>query len=372
MRAIGRSARGSAYLLVPLLLASLYAGFAASATEERIIVNMLIAVVLVIGIQIFSGNSGILTFGHVAFLGVGAYVAAIATMSPERKAATVDGMPAFLVDFTVGPIPALVLGGVSAALVALVVGLVLTRMPPFALAMSTIGVLVIFIVCVEGATTITKGPTGLSGIPIHTTVFSAFVVAAAVILLARWFRESSTGIRLRASREDETAAAVLGIDVERMRLRAWVLSALVMGVGGAVWAEYSLAFGPGQLFFDRTFALLAPLVLGGLTTVSGAVVGSVIYAIIVELLKPVQDGFELGFVSVGAIPGLTPIVLALLLFLVLRFRPYGLMGSHEIDEMVDRIFKGRRAVGNGTSSVSTESVDRGLGLVASVRPDEPG
>lgn len=371
MRAIKQSARGSAYLLVPLLLASLYAAFAASPSEERIIVNMLIAVTLVVGIQLFSGNSGILTFGHVAFLGVGAYVAAIATMPAERKGLTVDGMPDLLVDFTVGPLPALALGGIAAALVALIVGLVLTRMPPFALSMSTIGVLVIFIVCVEGATTITKGPTGLSGIPIHTTVLSAFVVAAVVIFLARWFRESSTGVRLRASREDETAAAVLGIDVQRMRLRAWVLSALVMGVGGAVWAEYSLAFGPGQLYFDRTFALLAPLVLGGLMTVSGAVVGSALYAVIVEVLKPVQDGFELGPMSVGAIPGLTPIVLAVLLFLVLRFRSYGLVGSHEIDETVDRMVMGRRAVEEGNPSGSNQPADRDLGLVASVRPDEP-
>jgi branched-chain amino acid transport system permease protein len=364
MRALGRSARASVYLLVPLLIVSLYAGFAASPSEERIIVNLLIAVVLVVGIQLFSGNSGILTFGHVAFLGVGAYVAAIATMSPERKAATIDGMPSFLVDFTLGPVPALALGGLSAALVALIVGLVLTRMPPFALAMSTIGVLVIFIVCVEGATTITKGPTGLSGIPIHTTVFSAMAVAAAAIILARWFRESATGVRLRASREDETAAAVLGIHVERMRLRAWVLSALIMGVGGAVWAQYSLAFGPGQLYFDRTFALLAPLVLGGLLTVSGAVVGAVIYAVIVEALKPVQDGFELGFISVGAIPGLTPIVLALLLFLVLRFRPHGLMGSHEIDETFSRIIRKRRSAGDDISPGPTQAVDREMSLVA--------
>lgn len=364
MRALGRSARASLYLLVPLLLASLYAGFAASPSEERIIVNLLIAVVLVVGIQVFSGNSGILTFGHVAFLGVGAYVAAIATMSPERKAATIDGMPSFLVDFTVGPVPALALGGLAAALVALVVGLVLTRMPPFALAMSTIGILVIFIVCIEGATTITKGPTGLSGIPIHTTVFSAMAVAAAVIILARWFRESAAGVRLRASREDETAAAVLGIHVERMRLRAWVLSALIMGIGGAVWAQYSLAFGPGQLYFDRTFALLAPLVLGGLLTVSGAVVGAVIYAVIVEVLKPVQAGFELGPFSVDAIPGLTPIVLALLLFFVLRFRPHGLVGTHEIDEIFSRIVRKRRSAGDDISPGPTEAVDREMSLVA--------
>ncbi len=371
MKALRTSARGSSYLVLPLVGLSFYAAFAASPSEQRVIVNMLIAVVLVIGIQIFSGNSGVLTFGHVAFLGIGAYVAALATMSPERKE-TIDGMPSLLVDFSIGMWPTLALAGVVTAALALPVGIVLTRMPPFALAMSTIGVLVIFIVCIEGATTITKGPTGLSGIPINTTIPLAMAVAAAMIFLARWFRESSTGIRLRGSREDQTAAEVLGIHVEHMRLRAWLLSATVMGVGGAVWAQYSLAFGPGQLFFDRTFALLAPLVLGGLATVSGAVVGTVIYAVIVEVLKPVQDGFEFGFVTVGAVPGLTPIVLALLLFLVMRFRPDGLVGTHEVDEIVARAIEKRGSTDEAPSWEPPRASDRDSeDPVGGIRSDEP-
>jgi branched-chain amino acid transport system permease protein len=132
------------------------------------------------------------------------------------------------------------------------------------------------------------------------------------------------------------AAEALGTDVERMRLRAWVLSATVMGVGGGIWAQYSLAISPGQLSFERTFALLAPLVLGGLTTVSGAVAGTVIYAVAVELLAPVQDGFEIASIRVDAMPGLTPVVLALMLYFVMRFRPDGLVGAHEVDELMRR------------------------------------
>lgn len=338
MKASLRAATGgTALLLIPVALVLAFGSLAATPSQERVVVNALIAVVLVVGIQVFSGNSGVISFGHVAFMGLGAYAAALATIPSTIKESSVPGMPSFLVDLSLGFAPALLLGMTVAALVAWLIGVALTRMRPDALAMATIGVLVIAFVTFEAADTITRGSTGLFAIPAATTLPVAALLAGVAMFSARWFRESTRGTKLRASREDPLAAAVLGVDVERMRLVAWVLSAAVMGLGGALWAQYNLAFGPRQFFFEQTFALLAPLVLGGIASVSGAVVGTFLVQGATEALRPLQDGFGVGPLDVGTIPGLTPIVLSLILLAVLRYRREGLLGSYELDHLLLRV-----------------------------------
>jgi branched-chain amino acid transport system permease protein len=158
----------------------------------------------------------------------------------------------------------------------------------------------------------------------------------------RLFRESRSGLTLRASREDPLAAAALGVDVVRLRLGAWVLSGALMGCGGALWAQYNLAFGPRQFFFAQTFSILAMLVVGGIASVSGAVLGAAVVTVATEVLRRVEDGgADVGPVHLPAIQGLTPIAVALLILVVLRLRRDGLAGLSEIDDAVVRL-RGRR------------------------------
>ena len=113
----------------------------------------------------------------------------------------------------------------------------------------------------------------------------------------------------------------------RLRLVAWVLSAALMGLGGALWAQYNLAFGPRQFFFPQTFAVLAMIVVGGLASVSGAVIGASVITIATEVLRRVEDGgADLGPLHVPGTQGMTPIALALMILLVLRVRRDGLVG----------------------------------------------
>jgi branched-chain amino acid transport system permease protein len=331
------SVRGTALLAVPLAVIALIANATASPAELRTVVNFFVALVLVLSIQSFSGNSGIVSFGHVAFMGVGAYTAALLTIPPAIKSFILPNLPSVIGDAHVGFVPAVLIATVAGALVAAVIGLPLTRMEEGAMAMATIGVLVIFFVVFDNWDAVTRGSTGVFGIPRHTTLVSAVVLSLIAIFVCRLFRESNTGLKLRASRADPVAAEALGANVVRLRYIAWILSGAIMGMGGAIWAQYNLAFDPKQFFFTQTFNILAMIVVGGLASVSGAVIGAMTVTLTTEIMRRVEDSAD--------IPGLTQMVVALLILFVLYRRPDGLVGRSELDDLLGRRFAWARSSG---------------------------
>jgi branched-chain amino acid transport system permease protein len=320
------SVRGTTVLAVPLALIALVANAFASPAELRTVVNFFVALVLVLSIQAFSGNSGIVSFGHVAFMGVGAYTAALLTIPPAIKSFMLPNLPSVIGDAHLGFLPAVLAATVVGAFVAAVIGLPLTRMEEGAMAMATIGVLVIFFVVFDNWDDITRGSTGVFGIPRHTTLISAVALSLVAIFVCRLFRESNTGLKLRASRADPVAAEALGANVVRLRYVAWILSGAIMGMGGASWAQYNLAFDPKQFFFTQTFNILAMIVVGGLASVSGAVIGALTVTLTTEVMRRLEDD--------AGIPGLTQMVVALLILFVLYRRPDGLVGRSEVDHLL--------------------------------------
>jgi branched-chain amino acid transport system permease protein len=333
MRALARAARSTALLGVPLLVVALLGGAVASPANERVIVNFFITLVLALAIQTFSGNSGIVSFGHVGFMGVGAYVAALVTIPPAIKGVVLPSLPRFVADVHMGLVPSVLLAAGIGALVAALLGAPLSRMREGAMTMATISVLVIFFVVFDNWDEFTRGAQGLFGIPRNTTIWWAVGFAVLTIAIARAFRESSAGTMLRASRADPVAAEALGANVARLRWIAWTLSGFVMAMGGAVWAEYNIAFGPRQFFFTLTFGLLAVLVVGGLGSVSGVVVGAVIVTAASEVMRRIEDRSGIG--------GLANMAVALMILLVLYRRPDGVLGRFEADDLLARRF-GRR------------------------------
>jgi branched-chain amino acid transport system permease protein len=101
-----------------------------------------------------------------------------------------------------------------------------------------------------------------------------------------------------------------------------------MGMGGGIWAQYNLAFDPKQFFFTQTFNILAMIVVGGLASVSGAVIGAATVTLTTEIMRRVEES--------AGIPGLTQMVVALLILLVLYRRPDGLVGRSEVDDLLGR------------------------------------
>jgi branched-chain amino acid transport system permease protein len=329
-------------LAAGLFVLSLWASVLAGATDQRVVVNMLISVVLAVGLQAFSGNSGIVSFGHLAFMAVGAYVAALAAVPPALKDVMQLHLPGALAHAQAGFVLAVGLGTVAAALVAAIVGFFLSRMREDAMSMATIGLLVIAYVVANNWTDVTRGTTGIYGVPATTTLWAAFGAAVVAIVFGVYYRTASAGLRLRASREDALAAAALGADVRRLRLGAWIVSGAIMGCGGSVWALYNLAFNADAFYFAQTFSLLAMVVIGGLATVSGAVTGAVVVSIVTEALRRAEASLDLGVVHLHLPAGSSDVVLSAWILFVLYRWPDGFAGLTEIGDRIAKRLRTRR------------------------------
>lgn len=344
---------------VPAVLCALLFGlyllvqFSLGLQYQQIALNMFVTVVLVCGLQVFSGNSGILSFGHVSFMAIGAYVSALLTIPPFLKHQTFTSMPGFLswiLDVHLGAIESTLIAGVCAAIFALLVAPPIVRLSGVPAGIATLALLVIVYTFNIQTTSITRGSSTMIGVPLTTTIDSALVWAMIAVVAAFAYQGTRRGLRLRASRENEAAARASGVSVPVERGVAWVLSAFIVGVGGALYGHYIIAFGASDFYFTATFTLVLMLVLGGLTSVSGAVVGTVFVTVLQEFLRRIENG-----PLAGKYPGFTGLLLAISLLLVLIWRPRGLTGGYEIPWLAEwRVpswFSARRR-GGKTHSVS--------------------
>ncbi len=322
--------RGSTLLLmiVPLVLA----GVAINAIGSPLVINiytfLCVNLVLVLGLQMFMGNSGILAWTYVGFVGIGAFAASILSTDPSLKSMGVPNMYPFLVRLQLPVIPALIVGGLVAAAVAAVIAWPLMRLS------NAVGVIVLFAtlivihVVMNQWDNVTNGPRTFFGVQQYTTLWVALAAAVLAILGAHFFRESALGLRLRASRDDRFAAAAIGVSVVKTRYLSFVLSAFVGGVGGGVWAHFITSFSPKSFYISEAFLLLTMLVIGGQGSISGAVLGTTMVTLLREGLRQVETSLGSSGL-VGDVFGLTEVALAILLVAILIWRPDGIVGGQE-------------------------------------------
>jgi branched-chain amino acid transport system permease protein len=349
-----RALWGTSLICLILTAVVLWVQYAGSSTDQRILVTFLINVLAVVGLQVFMGNSDIPSFGHVAFVALGAYVGAIVMTPSALKSSPflIPHAPAFIRDVQVGFIPALIIALVIVAALAALSGLAIVRLNGGPAAIASLAVLMIVQSWLGNWTSVTHGPQTWAGIPNHTTVWIALLVTAIGIFVARCFRESGPGLMLRASRKEELASGAVGVNVRRERYLAWVLSAVIAGTAGVLWAGYFLAVSPDAFSFDLTFMYIVMVIIGG-TSVSGAVVGAGFVTVVNELTRRTQtSGVHFLGIDVSQVYGLTPIVLSLLVLLATYFRPGGILGRWELDEVIVRARRGRKAPG-GDARVQT-------------------
>jgi branched-chain amino acid transport system permease protein len=327
VRALARLGRfvETPVILVLLVVAALAAASLADILENRV-VNMLIMLILVVGLYVFAGNSGVFSFGQIGFMAIGAYTTAIVRIPPDTKAALFPHLP----DIQLSPVLATLLGGGVAALAAFLVSIPLMRLSGLAASLGTFAFLNIVYVVASNWTTISGGSTGLANVPQTTTRYNGLAWLAGIILLAWGFQRTRHCLRLRTSREDEVAAAAVGVGIYPERIVGFVLSGFISGIGGALFAQYYGTFNPDAFFVTITFLTVAMLVIGGRLSLSGAVVGTIFVTAATEFLRRVEGGMDLGLFSIPARPGLQDVGVALTMLIVLLLRPAGLTGGEEL------------------------------------------
>jgi branched-chain amino acid transport system permease protein len=310
-------------------------------------VRLFLTLIIVLGLQIFSGNSGVLSFGHIAFMAIGAYMSALLTIPPEIKKFTYLSMPSWLGSWILpaklSPLEATLAGAGAATLFALITAPPIVRLAGVEAGIGTLALLIIVYVFDVQTSAITRGTSTQIGVPKTTTFVAVLAWALIFVAVAFAFKESRRGLRLRASRENVRAARSVGVRVPIERAIAWVLSGFVVGVAGALYGHYFVTFSPDDFFFNQGFNIvlltIVMLVVGGMTSVTGAVVGCYFITVIYEAFRRWEvNGLE------GVTPpsGTANFVLAVILVVTLVLRPKGITGGKEIPWPGDWSFRSFR------------------------------
>lgn len=297
---------------------------------ERTVIEMFIRIVLVVGLYIFIGNSGIISFGHIGFMCIGAYAAAWQTVMPAIKSMMLPGLPAFLIENTVPVLPAALVAALLAAISALLIGLVIMRLTGIAASIATFAFLAIVNVVYSNWDSVTGGTSSVIGIPTYIDVWVAFGWVAFAVAVAAAYSASRFGLALRAVRDELAGAQSCGVNVFAARLIAFVLSGFVVGIAGALDAHFLGVVNPDAYYLGKTFIALAMLVVGGVGTLSGAVCGVVTISALMEIFVHLEQGVTVGATTVSIPNGVQEIAIGIAMMLILIYRPAGLMGTREL------------------------------------------
>lgn len=328
-----------AAIIAAVIVASVIAS-AFGAASERVLTVFFISLIAVVGMGVYSGNSGILSFGHLSFMAIGAYAASLLTLPAQLKIATLPKLPEWLATTEMGLLPATVIAVLLTSVLALLIGLAIGKLEGSAAVIATLGLLIIVHGVAIGWRDVTRGSQTFFGIPTESSLWVAAVGVILALIVARLYRDSVSGLRLRAGRENAIAASAVGVRIRRERLVSFIISAALMALSGALIAHFLGAISPKKFYFTDTFLLLAMLIVGGMTTVTGAITGAVAITLVTEVLRRFEGGFSFAGLEIPAVFGTTQIGIGLIILFAMFRKQDGLAGLKEWEE---RLFPVRPA-----------------------------
>src|SRR5262249_19178470 len=288
-----------------------------------------INIIATVSLNFAAGFGGMFSLGHPAFMALGGYAAAILTYPVAMKASRIPGYPDWLLQLQLPFLPALLIGGVVASAAAILVGWPVLRLRGHYLALATLGLTVIVQVAIVNLVDYTRGALGLSGIPGLTNLWWITGFLVLTIYVVYRLVHSRFGRAFRAVRDDYVAAQMSGVNVARTRLIGFTIAAFFAGIAGGLLGHLLRILTPGQFSFNAVFLGVAMMILGGMGSITGSVLGAVIMTILPQFIIPFERGGNvLGF-EIPALNGLTQIVTALILIGVMLVRPGGFAGAKE-------------------------------------------
>jgi branched-chain amino acid transport system permease protein len=314
---------------VALVVAAALLGTLVSISTQTYFTDTLVKVAIVVALYVFIGNSGVLSFGHISFVAVGAWTAGVLTVPPGEKPAIMPNLAGFLQHRHVDNVESLVLAAVVGGIAAFLVGIPLMRLSGLAAGIATFAVLEITHNLLQYQERIGPGLNAFSSVPETTGLRQAALGAVVCIVVAFLYARSRYGRLLRATREDDAAARAVGASVYRQRLVAFTASGFLAGLAGGLYVHL-LPVQVNSVYLDLTFITLAMLVVGGATSLFGAVVGALAVSALDSWLSVAENGTSLLGWHVDLPSGSAEIVVGILMAAVLILRPSGLTGGREL------------------------------------------
>jgi len=304
--------------------------------QARILYATFVNLLVVVGLQVFMGNANITSFSHSAFMGIAAYVAAICVTPAAMKAISLPLAPWGLNAFELSPIVSALLALGITGILGLLTGLFIARLTGVGVTIVSIAILVIVHSIFLHRTDIFKGNQAFFGIPKIFDLPHITILVIVAIFVARLFRESSLGVQLRACADDEVGARAMGVNVYRIRLIAWVVGTLFFATAGIAYAFFLGTISARPFYFNFVFLTVAMLILGGLRSVTGAVFGTLLITIGLEIVRWLETGPTLLSIKLPQMLGLSGLLLGVVIVAVMAFLPNGIMGNREIEEVLKR------------------------------------
>jgi branched-chain amino acid transport system permease protein len=312
---------------VLVLVATAVVAGGLSKTHQLEFENALVMTAVVVALYVFVGNSGVISFGHVSFVAVGAYLAGLLTVDPQTKAFTMPGLLPVLRHAHIGILPSLALAAAVGGAYSLAVGLPLMRLSGLPAGIATLAVLGITYNVLYYWQKV--GPTAqtLSDIP-EAGRWTIALGAIVAVVVAYAYQRSRFGRQLRATREDPAAARASGISIYRQRLLAFTLSGALAGLAGGLYVHELGLITPDLFYLDLTFVTLAMLVFGGTGSLWGAVIGALAISALNSFLGDAENTVHVGF-RLTLPNGTRLVTIGAVMALVLILRPSGLTGGRE-------------------------------------------
>jgi branched-chain amino acid transport system permease protein len=298
---------------------------------QGLVINLGIFIVLTVSLNLTSGFTGVFSLGQIGFMALGAYTSAILTLPLPEKRAYLPNLPSWLagvhLDQAIAGIPvgflvASLIAGVLVSAVAWPVGRVLMRLSGHFVAVATLGFLVIVRVLLFNADAFTRGSRTFSNVTPYTNLWWVWLWVVVTIYVVWRIKRSTYGREMFAQREDRAAAQAIGIRVMEPRLLAFVVGAFFSAVAGALYAHFITSFSPTVFYFDLTFRVITMLVIGGMGSVSGSVLGAALILGLAEALRRFEDQTLLY--------GMSQIILAIIFIVVIVVLRQGLLGQREV------------------------------------------
>ncbi len=303
--------------------------------------NIAIFAILALSYNLINGIAGQFSLEPNGFVAIGAYVTALFLIPADTKLdmfALVDPSPAVLA-MHASFLPALIMSGVVAAIIAFILSVPVFRVRGDYLAIVTLGFGFIIRIFAMNKPKYTNGAMGLNDIPSVANLYWCGFIAIITFIVMINIIYSKFGRAMKAVRDDEDAATAMGVNTFWMKTYAFMTSAFFEGIGGGLMASLLTTISPDQFTFLLTFQLLIIIVLGGLGSMSGAILGTILVMGGTEWLRFLDQDMDIFGYHTGAHPGLRMVVFSILLIVLMLFARKGLFGNKELTEIFKRVKK---------------------------------
>ena len=300
-----------------------------------IIERSMIYAVVAVSMNLVNGFTGLFSLGQAGFMALGAYVTAILTIPVEQRASVyyISGIHPAIANLHAPILVALILGGLVAAAFAALIGIPVLRLKSDYLAIATLGFAEIIraLISAPQLDTITNGSYGLKSIPGFSSLFQVLALTVVCIGLMVLLINSSFGRMFKAVREDEIAAEAMGINLFKTKELSFVISSFFAGVSGGMLAMFMRSIDSKTFQVSLTYDILLIVVIGGIGSVTGSVLGAFLVTAGRELLRFFDEPLYIGSINIPLFrPGFRMVIFSILLMVVVLFYSRGLMGTSEV------------------------------------------